>query len=99
MGIYTDTSKLKWIFWTSHHSVLPIDMMLKLSINLSNKTNRSLGMQIRNNQSMAKTFVTNSLPKTNPSHRKIRVMGRQKRKAENGVISTKYPGTTPMNFS
>jgi hypothetical protein len=31
MGLYTDTSKLKWIFWTSHYSVLLIDMFLKLS--------------------------------------------------------------------
>ena len=28
-GVYTDTSKLKWIFWISHHLVLCIDMLLK----------------------------------------------------------------------
>jgi hypothetical protein len=37
MGLYTDTSKLKWIFWTSHHSVLLIDMLLKSSRNLSTR--------------------------------------------------------------
>jgi hypothetical protein len=29
MGFYIDTSKLKWIFWKSHHSVLLIDMLLE----------------------------------------------------------------------
>jgi hypothetical protein len=99
MGLYTDTSKLKWIFWTSHHSVLLIDMLLKSSINLSTRTNGSSGLQIRNNQSMTKTDLTNSLPKTSPSHRKRRVTGRQRRTPKNGVISTKSHGTTPMNVT
>jgi hypothetical protein len=54
-------------------------------------------LQIHNNQSMTKTTLTNSLPKTSPSHRKRRVTGRQRRTPENGAISTKSPGTTPMN--
>jgi hypothetical protein len=99
MGLYIDTSKLKWIFWTSHHSVLPINMLLKSSRNLSTRTNRSSGMKIRNNQSMTKTTLTNSLSKTSPSHRKRRVTGRQRRTPENGVIYTKSPGTTPMNVA
>jgi hypothetical protein len=99
VGLYTDTSKLKWIFWTSHHSVLPIDMLLKSSRNLSTRTNGSLGLQIHNNLSMTKTTLTNSLPKTSPSHRKRRVTGRQRRTLKNGVISTKSPGTTPMNVA
>ena len=97
--LYTDTSKLKWIFWTSHHSVLPIDMLLKSSRNLSIRTNGSSGLQIRSNQSMTKTALTNSVLKTNPRHRKIRIMRRQKRTPENGVISTKSSGTTPMNVT
>jgi hypothetical protein len=99
VGLYTDTSRLKWIFWTSHHSVLLIDMLLKLRRNLSTRTNGNLGLQIRNNQSMTKMALTNSLPKTSPRHRKRRVMGRQRRTLENGVISTKSPGTTPMNVA
>jgi hypothetical protein len=99
VGLYTDTSKLKWIFWTSHHSVLPIDMLLKSSRNLSTRTNGSSGLQIHNNQSMTKTTLTNSLPKTSPSHRKRRVTGRQRRTPKNGAISTKSPGTTPMNVA
>jgi hypothetical protein len=55
--------------------------------------------QITNNQSMTKTTLTNSLPKTSPSNRKRRVTGRQRRTLENGVISTKSPGTTPMNVA
>jgi hypothetical protein len=98
-GLYTDTSKLKWIFWKSHHSVLLIDMLLKSSKTLSTRTNGSLGLQIRNNQNLIKIFLTNSLPKSRPSHRKRRVMGRQRRTLENGVISTKALGTTPMNVS
>jgi hypothetical protein len=99
VGLYTDTSKLKWIFWKSHHLVLLIDMLLKSSRNLSTKINESLGLQIHNNQSFIKTTLTNSLPKTNPSHRKRRVTRRQRRTPENGVISTKSPGTTPMNVA
>jgi hypothetical protein len=48
---------------------------------------------------MIKTTLTNSLLKTSPSHRKRRVTGRQRRTPKNGVISTKSPGTTPMNVS
>jgi hypothetical protein len=46
VGLYTDTSKLKWIFWTSHHLVLLIDMLLKSRRNLSTRKNESLGLQI-----------------------------------------------------
>jgi hypothetical protein len=99
VGLYTDISKLKWIFWTSHHSVLLIDMLLKSRRNLSTRTNRSSGLQIRNNQSMTKTTLTNNLPKTSPSHRKIRVTGRQRRTPKNGAISTKASGTTLMNVA
>jgi hypothetical protein len=70
MGLYIDTSKLKWIFWTSHHSVLLIDMLLKSSINLSTRTSESSGLQIHNNQSMIKMTLTNSLPKTIQATRK-----------------------------
>jgi hypothetical protein len=99
VGLYTDTSKLKWIFWTSHHSVFPIDMLLKSRKNLSTGTNGSSALQIHNNQGMKKKTLTNSLSKTNPSHRKIRVTERQRRTPENGTISTKAPGTTPMNVT
>jgi hypothetical protein len=99
VGLYTDTSKLKWIFWTSHHSMLLIDMLLKLRRNLSTRTNRNLGMQIHNNESMTKTAQTNSLLKTSPRHRKRRVTGRQRRTPENGASSTKSLGTTPMNVA
>jgi hypothetical protein len=99
MGLYTNTSKLKWIFCTSHHSLLLIDMLLKSSRNLSTRTNRSLGLQIRNNQSMTKMTLTNNLLKTSPNHKKRRVTGRQRRTPKNGVISTKSPGTTSMNVT
>jgi hypothetical protein len=55
--------------------------------------NKRSGLQICNNQSMIKTTLT-----TSPSHRKRRVIGRQ-RTLKNDVISTKAPGTTPMNFA
>jgi hypothetical protein len=99
MGLYTNTFKLKWIFWTSHRWELRTDMLSKSSINLSNITNMSLGLQIHNNQSMIKTTLTNNLPTTIPSHMKRRVMGRRRRTLESGVISTKSPGTTLMNFA
>jgi hypothetical protein len=99
VGLYTYTFKLKWIFWTSHHSVMLIDMLLKSSRNLSTRKNGSSGLQIRNNQSMTKTTLTNSLPKTSPSHRKRRVTGRQRRTLKNVTISTKSPSTTLMNVA
>jgi hypothetical protein len=99
VGLYTDTSKLKWIFWTSHHWVLLIDMLLKLSRNLSTRTSGSSGLQIHNNQSMVKMALTTSLKKTSPSHKKRRVTERRRRTLENGAISTKSPGTTPMNVT
>jgi hypothetical protein len=74
-------------------------MLLKSSRNLSTRTNGSLGLQICNNQSMIKTTLKNSLLKTSPSHRKRRVTERQRRTPENGVISTKSPGTTSRNVA
>jgi hypothetical protein len=43
---------------------------------------------------MINMALTNNLPKTSPSHKKRRVMGRLTRTLESGVISTKSPGTT-----
>jgi hypothetical protein len=48
---------------------------------------------------MIKTALTNNFLKTSLSHRKRRVTGRQRRTPENGAISTKSPGTTPMNVT
>jgi hypothetical protein len=81
MGLYRDTSKLKWIFWTSHHSVLLIDMLLKLSRNLSTKTNGILGLQIRNNQSMRKTTITTAFRKP---FQAIEKKGNRKMKKDTG---------------
>jgi hypothetical protein len=91
MGLYTDTSKLKWIFWISHHSVLLIDMLLKSSKSLSTRTNGSSNMQIYNNQSMRKTFLINIFLKTSLSHKKRRVTKRRRRTPENGVNFHKIP--------
>jgi hypothetical protein len=99
VGLYTDTSKLKWSFCTSHHWVFLIDMLLKSSRNLSTRTSGSLSLKICNNQSMIKTTLTNNLPKTSPSHKKRRVTGIQRRTLESGVIFTKSPGRTLMNFT
>ena len=79
--------------------MLCIDMLLKSSRNLGTKTNGILYLQIHNNQSMRKTVLINTFLKTSRSHRKIRVTGRQRRTPENGVISTKTPGTTLMNVA
>jgi hypothetical protein len=46
---------------------------------------------------MIKMALTNSLSKTSLSHRKIRVIERQRRTLESGVISAKASSTTPMN--
>jgi hypothetical protein len=50
-------------------------------------------------QSTIKTDLTNNLLTTSPSHRKRRVTKIQRRTQENGVISTKSHGITPMNVT
>jgi hypothetical protein len=76
-----------------------IDMLLKSNRNLSIRTSGSSVMQICNNQSMVKTALTTSLQKKSPSHRKRRTTERRRRTLENGAISTKSHGTTPMNVA
>jgi hypothetical protein len=73
--------------------------VVKIEHKFKHQKNMSLGLKICNNQSMINTALTKSLPKTSPSHMKRRVMGRKRRTLENGVISTKSPGTTLMNVS
>jgi hypothetical protein len=70
---------------------------VKIEQKFKHQNKQEFGMQIRNNQRMTKTTLTNSSSKTSPRHRKRRVTGRQRRTPKNGVISTKSPGTTPMN--
>jgi hypothetical protein len=73
--------------------------VVKIEQKFKHQNKWEFGLQIRNNQSMTKMTLTNSLLKTSPSHRKRRVTGRQRRTPENGVISTKAPGTTLMNVA
>jgi hypothetical protein len=72
---------------------------VKIEQKFKHQNKREFGSQIHNNQSMTKTALTISLPKTSPSHRKRRVTRRQRRTPENGAISKKSPGTTPMNVT
>jgi hypothetical protein len=72
---------------------------IKIEQKFKHQNKREFGLQIHNNQSMTKTTLTNSLPKTSPRHRKRRVTGRQRRTPKNGAISTKAPSTTPMNVA
>jgi hypothetical protein len=72
---------------------------VKIEQKFKHQNKWEFGSANRNNQSMTKTTLTNSLLKTSPRHRKGRVTGRQRRKLENGAISTKSPGTTPTNVA
>jgi hypothetical protein len=98
MGLYTDTSKLKWIFWTSHHSVLLIDMLLKLSkFKHQNKWEfRSANPQ---QPKYDKDNPNKQLPKNQSKPQEKKGHERRRRTLENGVISTKSLGTTPMNVT
>jgi hypothetical protein len=73
--------------------------VVKIEQKFRHQNKRSSGLQIRNNQSMIKMTLTNNLLKTSLSHRKRRVTERRRRTSKNGAISTKSPGTTPMNVS
>jgi hypothetical protein len=53
MGVYIDTFKQKWSFWTSHHWVQLIDMLSRSSINLSRR-GESLDLQTPHNRSREK---------------------------------------------
>jgi hypothetical protein len=74
-------------------------MLSKSSRNLGTSTNGSLGLQIRNKQSMVKMSLVNSLMTTSPSHKKSRVKERQRMTRVSGATSTKAPCTTPMNIT
>jgi hypothetical protein len=72
--------------------------VVKIEQNLSTRTNGSSGLQIHNNQSMTKTTLTNNLRKP------VQATGKEgSREDKEGhrkmVISTKSPGTTPMNVT
>jgi hypothetical protein len=51
-----------------------------------------------NHRKKEKERISN-LKKTNPRSKQRRVMGSQIRTLESGSISTKSPGTTPMNVA
>jgi hypothetical protein len=74
-------------------------MFSKSRRNLGTRTNGSLDMQILNNQSIINKNLTKNLLKTHPSHRKRRVIERQRRTPESSGISTKSPSTTLMNIT
>jgi hypothetical protein len=50
-------------------------------------------------ENVALTHRTTNLKKSNPSLKKRRVMGRQRRTLESGATSTKSLGTTPLNVA
>jgi hypothetical protein len=54
-------------------------MLLKSSRNLSTRTNGSLGLQIRNNQSMIKMTLTNSLPENQSKPQEKKGHGKTKK--------------------
>jgi hypothetical protein len=43
VGLYTDTSKLKWILWTSHHSVLAYRYDVKIEKKFKHQNKREFG--------------------------------------------------------
>jgi hypothetical protein len=53
--------------------------VVKIEKKFKHQNRQEFSLQICNNQSMTKMSLTNSLPKTSPSHRKRRVTGRQRR--------------------
>jgi hypothetical protein len=72
--------------------------VVKIETKFKNQKNGSSSLQTKNNQSMIKMALINNLLKTIPSHKKIRITGRQ-RTPENVAISTKSLGTTPINVA
>jgi hypothetical protein len=79
VGLYTDTSRLKWIFWTFHHSVLLIDKLLKLSRNLRTRTNKNSGLKIRNNQIMTKMALRKQPPENQSKTQEKKGQGKTKK--------------------
>jgi hypothetical protein len=74
-------------------------MLLKSSRNLSTRTNGSSGLQIHNNQSMTKYGPNKQSPENQSKPQEKKGHRKTKKDMENGVISTKSLGTTPMNVA
>jgi hypothetical protein len=81
--IQTEMDFLNIFHWELH-----INILSKSSRNLGTKTNGSMGLQIRNNQSMVKTTLTNSLSTTSPRHKKRRGKERLRMTLGSGANST-----------
>jgi hypothetical protein len=82
--VYIDTSRHKWIFWTSCHWARPIDMPSKLSKRL-NKIRSGLGLGTPRIRSRLRASLTRrtkdkenmgNLMTTSRSHKQRRIMGR-----------------------
>jgi hypothetical protein len=105
--IYIDTSKQKWIFWTSPHWVWLTDMMSRSSKNLSRR-GESLDLQNPHNRRREKVAPTHTtrdrekmatLRKNSPRCNTRRAMRRQRRTQENSVNTIKSLGTTRKNVA
>jgi hypothetical protein len=81
---YTSTSKQRWIYWAYPHWKSLIDMFSKLRINLSSEISNISGLKVHNNINMVKISLAHrtrhgarksNLKTSNPSCRKIRVIG------------------------
>jgi hypothetical protein len=73
--------------------------VVKIEHKFKHQNKREFGSANPQQPKYDKDDLTNNLPKTSPSHRKRRVTERRRRTLENGAISTKSPGTTPMNVA
>jgi hypothetical protein len=73
--------------------------VVKIKQKFKHQNKREFGSANMQQPKYDKDGPNKQLPENSLSHRKRRVTGRRRRTSENGVISTKSPGTTPMNVA
>jgi hypothetical protein len=100
--LYIDTSRPKWIFWTSHPSARPTDMLSKLSRS-SNKRRGNLGLGTPHNKSRGRAAPTHrtkdrakmdSIRTTSPIRKQRRTPERQRKIPGSGATSIRVLGIT-----